>query len=277
MSAIFYLLYTSGSYCKKYLKFSGCTDPMNKKPYHGITRLMLLCHSIEKGLTFKFNGGRQNFGVEKMKEINALLVQHQNSLSPKMQAYVEELQQSYALSDERSTKDSLLIDANDHQKFLHSRKSVRNYSLRTVPVELIEKCISYANYSPTVCNRQNIYVENVTDHLKIDKLLVLQGGNSGFTNVQGVLVVYANLQGYLYSKEMHQCFVDGGIRLHSILLNFHAEKIGTCPLAWMPTPKEERKALKIIDLAKNYRIVALASYGGSAPDKSNVFSPRGLR
>jgi nitroreductase len=276
LSAVMSLSYTFIYFWVKYLRYSGCVDPMNQNEYRGVTRLLLLCHSLEKGISFRRNGGRSTFGQQKFEEICRLEKRLAFCLAPKMRTYLQDLKVRYkneCVAKHSSENETINI----HQDFLINRKSIRNYADKHVKHTIIEECLVYAEHAPTVCNRQNIHILNLADSTKVRKLCELQGGNSGFTNIQGLLVVYADLRGYLYSKEMHQCFVDGGIALYSAILNLHALNLGSCPLAWMPTPNEERQALKLLDLSANYKIVALASYGIIDAQSDIVFSPRKLR
>ena len=104
--------------------------------------------------------------------------------------------------EERLSLDNVLL----------TRRSVRNYSSKIVPFDIITDAIKVAWSSPSVCNRQPWGVAVVQSPEVIQKLLSLQSGNSGFDqSISNLLVVFANTKAFVEDYELFEPFVDAGI------------------------------------------------------------------
>lgn len=146
--------------------------------------------------------------------------------------------------------------------FSHSRKSVREYTGTLVPNELIEQAITLALNTPSVCNRQACKVYLLDDKARIDKLLTIQGGVTGFTkNINQVLLLTVDRNYFYTVGERNQFYIDGGMFLMNMLYALHFYKIANCPANWGKLIQEEKQLAGIVDLPESEKIICVVPIG----------------
>ena len=146
--------------------------------------------------------------------------------------------------------------------FSMSRKSVRHYTGEAISLDVIDKVIELTKYAPSVCNRQPNSIYYLDDKNKIDKLLDLQEGFSGFTdNVSQILVVVSDVSYFSTIGERNQMYVDGGIFLMNLLYSLHYYKIGACTANWSKEYNVDRAGNKLLNLSGQKKIIAIVPIG----------------
>ena len=108
------------------------------------------------------------------------------------------------------TKEEYVNDINRSvEAFSNSRKSVRNYASKDLPIEKILKAIELARNTPTSCNRQSNRIYIYTNQQKIQEILKLQGGSRGFLELTNKLIIITNDLGvYESTRERKQGYLD---------------------------------------------------------------------
>jgi nitroreductase len=161
------------------------------------------------------------------------------------------------------TKDNFYVNGDaDFRSFAFSRKSVRDFTGEKVAKDTLKEVIRLANTAPSVCNRQASNVYLVEDKKKIDRILAIQGGFSGYTENVSQLLILTNDRRYYYTVgERSQLFIDGGLYLMNLLYALHFYKIGNCPANWGKTVKEEAPLDTVIDIPKSEKIICLIPIG----------------
>lgn len=150
----------------------------------------------------------------------------------------------------------------DFASFSSSRKSVREYTGELVPDELIEKAISLALNTPSVCNRQACKVYLLDDKSRIDKLLLIQGGLTGYTkNINQLLILTVNRNYFYTVGERNQFYIDGGMFLMNLLYALHFHKIANCPANWGKLIKEEKEIEGVVDIPDAEKIICIVPIG----------------
>ncbi|QTV06633.1 nitroreductase family protein [Faecalibacter bovis] len=150
----------------------------------------------------------------------------------------------------------------DFFKFAYSRKSVREFTGELIQIDLIQKAITLANTAPSVCNRQASNVYLIEDKKKIDEILNIQGGFTGYTkNVNQLLILTNDRKFYYTVGERNQFYIDGGIYLMNLLYALHYYKIGNCPANWGKKIDEEKKLDKVISIPESEKIICLIPIG----------------
>lgn len=145
--------------------------------------------------------------------------------------------------------------------FARSRHTVRNYSSKDVPLEVLEKVIDLSRTAPSACNRQPIRVHICCGNAK-DAVIKVHQGNRGFGHLANkVLVVTSDLSSYIDAKERNCAFVDGGIFVMNLLYALHYYHIGACTLNWSATKADDEKLRQIISLPEEEEVVALICIG----------------
>ncbi|WP_262110853.1 nitroreductase family protein [Aeromonas sp. Marseille-Q5825] len=154
--------------------------------------------------------------------------------------------------------------------FSNSRKSVREYTGELVPAALIEQSISLALNTPSVCNRQACKVYLLEDKERIDKLLAIQGGLTGYTeNINQVLLLTVDRNYFYTVGERNQLYIDGGMFLMNMLYALHFYKIANCPANWGKLIQEEKLLTGIVDISESEKIICVIPIG-IAKDKFRV-------
>ena len=125
------------------------------------------------------------------------------------------------------TLDTLFPFASDAaQRFLTSRRSVRQFDGRPVAEEVLQKAVRIAQQAPSVCNRQSARVFASNKREKMDEMLQFQNGNRGFGDRLGaVIVIASDMRAFTSLGERNQCWVDGGIFAMSMALALHSLQV----------------------------------------------------
>ena len=122
----------------------------------------------------------------------------------------------------------------DAFEIIKDRRSVKKYTDKPVPRELIEKVCRAGTWAATGMGRQSPIILAVTNKEVRDKLSeinaeVMGAKNDPFYGAPVVLVVLAN-------KAMPTAIYDGSLVMGNLMLAAHDEGIGSC---WIHRAKEE--------------------------------------
>lgn len=260
-------------------------------------QLILYYHSVEKGLLFKKTKPR--FALQRILNLHPILALDiiRNNISRSQirvayqvmceyyelhqkldvdisDYYTKAQYESYKkdLDNVYTTKFKGAIDyhrddfyasiAGDFLTFSHSRKSVREYTGELVPNDLVEQAITLALNTPSVCNRQACKVYLLEDKVRIDKLLTIQGGLSGYTkNINQVLLLTVDRNYFYTIGERNQFYIDGGMFLMNMLYALHFYKIANCPANWGKLIQEEKQLAGVVDLPESEKIICVVPIG----------------
>ncbi|WP_010136869.1 nitroreductase family protein [Ochrovirga pacifica] len=288
----------------RYVSYSGVTGLNSKEKMLG--RIVADYHVIEKGLTMPET--RLGFGKSKLFNLIAYCydfidtygccddqVGHAISTIFEYKQFHEE--HGYALDRDLLEKIDVLSNKfenipSSHQKvltrdeyfnssfenfkeFSNSRRSIRNYSNKEVPMEKIYSAIELARNAPSVCNRQSVRVYVYSDKEVVQKLLKTQAGNRGFGHLANkVIVVTAELGAMHALFERNQAFVDGGIWAMNLLYALHYYKIAACPLNCSNSFKKDKLLRKYGDIKDSESLIMLISIGDTPDSFKIASSPR---
>ncbi|MFG0454077.1 nitroreductase family protein [Shewanella mangrovisoli] len=146
--------------------------------------------------------------------------------------------------------------------FSKSRKSVREYTGELVSTSLIEKAITLALNTPSVCNRQACKVYLLEDKDRVQKLLTIQGGLTGYTkNINQVLLLTVDRNYFYTVGERNQFYIDGGMFLMNMLYALHYYKIANCPANWGKLTQEEKQLDGIVNIPESEKIICIVPIG----------------
>lgn len=146
--------------------------------------------------------------------------------------------------------------------FSYSRKSIREYTGELVPAALIDQAITLALNTPSVCNRQACKVYLLEDKERIDKLLTIQGGLTGYTEKINQVLILTVDRNYFYTVgERNQFYIDGGMFLMNMLYALHFYKIANCPANWGKLIHEEKQLQGIVNLPGSEKIICIVPIG----------------
>ncbi|AVZ30696.1 nitroreductase family protein [Nodularia spumigena] len=287
---------------QRFFRFSATINPCKtKNMLQG--RIIAHYHVIEKGLSLKnprpgfginvvnnlvsiLKRYEENYGLDEVSKvaINVLFSYQKFNLShdiDNQELYQEliKLQQKSPSSDEYPleggtitlTKEDIHKSAFiNFQDFVNSRHSIRNFGTGDVDIKIIEKAVSMAIRTPSVCNRQTWKV-HVYDNEKIkNQILSHQNGNRGFGEYANkVLVITSDLIYFTNASERNQCFVDGGLFAMSLIYALHSLGIGSCCLNWCVSHQTDKRLRKDAGIQETETVIMMLAVG-NLPAKLSV-------
>lgn len=142
---------------------------------------------------------------------------------------------------------------------IRTRRSVRSYSTRPIPSEVLERMRQALRYAPSACNFQPWHFIFVTDSDLRQK--VAEAANGQLWMAQAPLIVaacgfpdkaYKHVGGYGNSVE-----IDIAIALDHLTLAAVAEGLGTCWIAAF----SEKKVKRLLEVPEKVRVVAMTPLG----------------
>ncbi|MFC1710088.1 nitroreductase family protein [Patescibacteria group bacterium] len=252
---------------------------------------MANAHVLEKGLSFE--DARVKFGSDTVDTLCVLIKNYSKQKYPSdnfafnsainvLQDYltfhrdrnvslgeVEKIIQAFSDYKRPSYKSSTkLISSKKYFKgdnfssVIRNRKSIRNFSDKTVNISEVKKAVKLALNSPSVCNRQSWHVYALRNKHTINKVLDLQTGNRGFRDkIKLLLIVTSDLNTFQGFNERNQCFIDGGLFSMSLLLSLHHYKLATCPLNWSNNFDEDLRIRKVLKIRRSENIIMFMAVG----------------
>lgn len=242
-----------------YLRYSA-TLSRTYVPEHSRAWILKESHTLEKGLSFK--DVRPHFGAEKRRKLLEEVERSQSrghNENPRAIAagvlldYLDWHRRSGAMNDEMQMLNQVVQafgelptrkggtvpyrhdytseETDTYRKIVLERRSVRNFRPDRIPTDLIADAVAIANHSPSVCNRQPWAVALVQEPSMVRAMLDLQNGNSGFdSGIGNIIVVLADVRGFLDEYEIFEPFVDAGIFSNALVNALNAFNIGSCCL-----------------------------------------------
>jgi nitroreductase len=159
--------------------------------------------------------------------------------------------------------------------FTRSRRSVRNFKNETISNDLIHRAIGIAQTCPSSCNRQITQVHVYRDRDQIDRLLDLQSGSRGWSQlVPCLLVVTGDLRMCVHPYERDMTKVDGGMFSMSLMYALHHLKIAACPLNCYFSHAKEKAIRKAGSIPEAQSAVVMIACGYPADGFDLAASPR---
>lgn len=276
----------------KYAGWPGSPSRKNQRDY----ALVMLYHGLEKSLSYKVrnpsSGWRNANEVLELVEIAHV----RGEIGDVDLAAIKVLEKFISLpGNERDVRSeeignrlaAIKIDSQDEhgafdyskrdfargtlqspEGFFFSRYSLREFKDEIVSDDVIERAVSLAMKTPSVCNRQAWAVYNVTDELARKVVLSHQNGNKPFGDkVPKILVIAADLKAFFTGSEHYQHWIDGGLFAMSLMYAFHSLGLATCPLNWSQTPAVDKSLRKKVSIKDSHTIIMVMAVG--YPDEHN--------
>lgn len=189
----------------------------------------------------------------------------------------------YLLKENMNIGGAKLLSTNgikDYSELNFKELAINRYSIRDFGSDLISdqdviEAIQISAKSPSVCNRQDVFVHQIKNDNQIEKALEIQGGLKGNgENLQEILIVTASKEYMNGAHERNQTYIDGGIFLMSLVYALTYKNIASCILNADFTVDKEIKLRDEFDISYAEDIIALVAVG-SYPEKGKVAkSPR---
>jgi nitroreductase len=163
----------------------------------------------------------------------------------------------------------------DPEAFFLSRFSVRDFDCKNVSNENIEKAISLALNTPSVCNRQGSFVYCLNTRAEIDKALSLQNGNRGFGHeIPCLLILCADISAFDTAGERYQQWIDGGMFSMSIVWALHSLGLASCCLNWAKGPVDDLRLRKLVKIKNEHTVLMMLAVGMPRENLKVCYSAR---
>ena len=160
-------------------------------------------------------------------------------------------------------------------EFAASRRTVRHYANRSLPIERIVSAVKLALTTPTACNRQHCRVYCVSDKNTISEILAIQKGNRGFGHLADkLLIVTSDLEDLIAVAERNDAYINGGLFLMNLCYALHWQEIAHCILNWSRTPEEDLSIRKILPIKDSESVIAVITCGEAPLEFDVASSPR---
>jgi nitroreductase len=154
----------------------------------------------------------------------------------------------------------------DFLELSHRRRSVRWYSDKPVPRELVDQALAAAAQAPSACNRQPFVFKVYDDSKLVQQIAHVPGGAAGFAQgFTGIIVVVGDLSAFGSERDRHLIYIDSSLASMAFMLAAETLGFSTCPLNWPDVSETERKLQRIMKLEPYERPVMLIAYGYADP------------
>jgi nitroreductase len=173
------------------------------------------------------------------------------------------------------TKSSIIEATNlDFETFVKTRASIRDFDSSELDIITLQKAISLARFTPSVCNRQAWKAHLYTDSEKVLQVLQFQNGHSGFKeSIKGVFVITADVS--MFTRlETNQIFIDGGLFAMSVMYALHFYNIGSCPLNTCIPYIDEIELKKTVGINPSERVIMMIGIGNLKQEYKVAISNR---
>ena len=219
--------------------------------------MILEVHKLEKGMACI---NPRPFGVNKVKELMRLIIEYKiisRFISKKRDFdYIEV--GSFDLKKKDIIKDASI----DYDKFLSSRRSIRNFSSTKLKKEDIEKAVKMAIKTPTACNRQMCKIYYINNDEKKDVVTKYAQGVGLFdlTNVNYFIITF-DISANYFIGERNQGWFNSGLFSMNFANALHSLGIGSCFIQFGNSFEEEEKLKKILNIPESERIAVILTAG----------------
>ena len=147
------------------------------------------------------------------------------------------------------------------------RKSIRKYSSRPVPREMIDSCLEAARLAPSACNSQPwsfivVDDEKIKNEIVKKALSGIYKMNAFVREAPTLIVVLTEHSTYIARmggqlRHVKYSLIDIGIACEHLILRAVELGLGTCWLGWF----NEKAVKKVLGLPKSKRIDVMISLG----------------
>lgn len=286
----------------RFARYSG-TFTKDRNPTARIAEITKIYHTIEKGLALP--QPRPGFGREGIKDLCEKVrkaindgIRHQEIVNAidaiagyaafntrtgvPVTAWIEE---TLALAEAQGIGEGIAPvktgtpptpkHAEARLDFIFGRQSVRRFSDKPVPDEVLHVAAKAGQAAPCVCNRQASRVYFLRDPEMKRKALSLQNGNRGFGETAPIVaIIVVDLRNFLDASERYQGWIDGGLFTMNMLLGLHAQGYGACCLNWSALPAQDVKLRALGIIAPHESVITMVAIGAPADGYIVARSPR---
>ena len=152
-------------------------------------------------------------------------------------------------------------------ELVRKRRSIRKYLPKTVPREILDRCLESARLAPSACNSQPWFFivvddEKLKNQLADKAFSGIYSINSFVKKAPVIVVVVTKRSSYIvklggYFRGAQYNLIDVGIACEHFILQAEEEGLGTCWLGWF----DEKAVKRILGIPQNEKIDVIISLG----------------
>ena len=176
---------------------------------------------------------------------------------------------------ERSANTPSEISYEQLMTLCKQRRSVRWFSDRDVPIELIDKAIDIGSLAPSACNRQPFEFYVMTKPEVAQSIGAIPMGTAGFSqNFQSLIVVVGDLSCYPYERDRHIIYIDGSLASMQLMLALETLGLSSCAINWPDIEQYEKRMSSRLQLPHHKRPIMVLAVGYADPEGMIPFSQK---
>ena len=260
------------------------------------TQMMLIAHSLEKGMSFEVK--KKGWGKEKALALGMLIryyidnyslseevvnglnilknyqIDEFSNKSEEVTSLLNKLLLEYGTSINakaagvKKVSKPNCFDKQEIMRFFNSRASIRYYSDEPISNDDIEKAMIIAYTTPSACNRQSSKVYSILDRKRISEILDLQYGNQGWADkAAAMFIITGSLSCFGEYYEREQVYIDGGLFAMNFVYGLHLNGIASCFKMFVRDSRLQNKIWEICKIPKNEVpiVIVMAGHYKEAP------------
>lgn len=148
------------------------------------------------------------------------------------------------------------------ENFFMTRYSHRSFLDSKIDRSTLERIITLASKTPSVCNRQEWFTYIIQDDCLIQEALSHQAGNRGFGNeIKNLMIICTDLSAFIPGQEAYQQWIDGGMFSMSIVYAIHSIGLVSCCLNWSVDPKTDLNLRDKLKIKNNHSVMMMLAFG----------------
>lgn len=201
-------------------------------------------YEIHEKSNFQFNN-------EYKEVLNAFLSKYQNIIATKQLNF--------------TSKDYFKDSNSSFDKFSKSRHSARNF-FGEINDRNLNLALELANTAPSACNRQSHMVYILSNKAKMQELLDIQVGATGFGEMSDkFLIITYKLEFWKEFSSRNAGYFDSGLYVMNLLYALQFYKIAACPLNAYFSPKQDKAVRNILNIPNSENITCIIALGALPP------------
>lgn len=252
-------------------------------------RIMLLVHSLEKGMCMK---DLRPFGQQKAIQLKEILEKNgrksgmefefdlglsilstwisfydnngwtKNNNVVSIERFLEGKSAVYQAGRREYRIPSLELKNENFTEVMLCRHSIRDFADRNLNIEDIDYAVQMFLEAPTACNRQMCKVYYIKNRTIVDLLNKTVLGVGGFNkDTLNYFIITYDIAAFDIFGERNQGYLNAGLVAMNFANGLHARGIGSCFMQWANKRSEDENMRKALKLGKSERIAVVLAAG----------------
>jgi hypothetical protein len=140
---------------------------------------------------------------------------------------------------------------------IKDRRSIRNFKMREVEINIINKIFETVNYASSSCNKQPIKIFGTNKpEIAYECLKQCKGGTCFSKYVPTFFSVCADMRGYVLPSEIYLPYIDVSLGVQNSILIAHTLGLYSTILSWaQKNATEENNMRNILEIPEHYNII----------------------